>query len=455
MWGLAVNFELGNLLWKGDIMAIGGIRGGNPRSTITVGHSGADIVGANGRAIQIAIDALAVRGGGVVQVLPGEYVLEDSLRLRPDVRLVGEAGKTILKRAPLVWSPLKLDADIAQAEITPARIEGWHPGMGVCIWDNKSGWAITEKPLIVTQVVEGKLELNEQLSAERYEANGGRCVNYFPMILGIEADRAAVDGFVVDAAVEDPEGILEGMRNAVVYFWRSRDVVIRNIVTKNGRGDGIILSNASTGALIEDCEASNNDNYGIHPGSHSTKCIIRRCHIHHNGSDGLYICWGIRNSEFVDNKIHHNGLLQYRSGLSIGHKDTDNLIARNHIFENRKYGICFRRKTEGNAAHRATVRDNVIENNGSGPEELADWKKRLEPWEAVGCGIHVCGATRDLVMEGNTIRDTREGAARHQRHAVILRDGVTGAKMAGNKMAGHPDQAVLDRSGGVNQLQMS
>ena len=73
-------------------------------------------------------------------------------------------------------------------------------------------------------------------------------------------------------------------------------MVLRHLVTRNGRGDGIILSDASAGGLVEDCEASGNDNYGIHPGSHSTRCVIQRCHIHHNGSDGLYICWGIRHS---------------------------------------------------------------------------------------------------------------------------------------------------------------
>jgi len=67
---------------------------------ISVGPKDADVVGADGRAIQIAIDALALRGGGTVRVAPGEYVLSDSIHLRSNIRLVGDRANTVLKRAP-------------------------------------------------------------------------------------------------------------------------------------------------------------------------------------------------------------------------------------------------------------------------------------------------------------------------------------------------------------------
>jgi hypothetical protein len=181
--------------------------------------------------------------------------------------------------------------------------------------------------------------------------------------------------------------------------------------------------------------------------------VVQRCRIHHNGSDGLYICWGIKGGEFLDNEIYENGLIDYRSGISIGHKDTDCLMARNTIRGNKKYGICFRRKTEGNGAHRAVVRENLIENNGCGPGELADVKRRIEPWESVGCGISVSGVTRDLVFERNRIRETRGPGERWQRHAVMLREGVSGVKLVDNVMEGHEEEAVVDISGGVNVMQ--
>ncbi len=426
---------------------------GNSRYEITVGPSGADIVGLTGRAIQIAIEALASRGGGIVRVLPGEYMLDDSIRLRPNVTLRGDMEKTILRRIPLVWSPLALDADVSQSQITPERLDGFRPGMGLLLWEKRFGWSEGRHPYVITHIENGTLFIDSYITGDRCAEYEGRVVNYFPMVLGVLADGASIDGFTVDAAVDDPDGALAGMRSAVVYLWRSRGVTLRNLITRNGRGDGICWGKSSIGTLCEDCQAYNNDNYGIHPGSHSMSCKIRRCDIHDNSSDGLYICWGISQSEFTDNKIYRNGIGQFRSGISIGHKDTDNLIARNHVYDNKKYGICFRRKTMGNAAHRVTVRDNIIENNGTRADEFAELKKILEPWESIGAGVHVCGMTQDLVLENNVIRETRQGAERLQQHALVLMPGVSGVRMKGNEISGHPGAAIVDDSGGTNELQ--
>lgn len=420
---------------------------------VRVGPEGArnvDVVGNTGRAIQIAIDAVSSRNGGTVIVTRGEYTLEDSLRLAPDVRLVGESA--LLRRGKLVWSELALDADIAQREITPTSTDNWRPGMAACIWDKNSGWGHERPPARVAAIDNGILHLDDYLTNERYAAVGGRVVNYAPMVIGVNADRAILEGFTIDAALDDPEGILNGMRIGEVYFRRSNEIIIRNLTVSNGRGDGIIIADASLGALVEDCETHHNDNYGIHPGSHSARCIVQRCKIHHNGSDGLYICWGIKGGEFLDNDIHDNGLIQYRSGFSIGHKDTDCLIARNKIYNNKKYGICFRKKTEGNAAHRATVRENLIENNGSGPTELTDVKNRIEPWESTGAGVCVSGMTRDLLLERNTIRETRPAPEQWQRHAVMLREGVTNTRMTGNTLEGHPEEPIVDLAGALNPV---
>jgi len=397
------------------------------------------------------VDAVAARGGGTVVVTKGEYVLEDTLRMRADVRVVGEGA--VLRRGPLVWSELALDADIAERQITPVESEKFHEGMGVCIWDRRSGWGLERLVARVVGVEGGVMYLEEHLTAERYAAEGGRAVNYFPMVVGQHADRAVLEGLTIDAGVEDREGILKGMRNAAVYFRRSGEIILRGLTVSGARGDAIIVADASEGALVEDCETFGNDNYGIHPGSHSARCVVQRCKIHHNGSDGLYVCWGIRHGEFLDNEIYENGGIQYRSGISIGHKDTDCLFARNKVWGNKKYGVCFRRKTEGNAAHRATLRENLIENNGSGAGELAEVKAQIEKWEAVGCGVSVCGMTKDLVLERNVIRETRREGEKWQRHGVMLREGVSGVKMVGNVMEGHPEEAVVDLSGVGNLLE--
>ncbi len=58
-------------------------------AVLTVGHDRADVIGDTHRPIQIAIDALAMRGGGTVRLGPGVYSCYDAIRLIPRVRLIG------------------------------------------------------------------------------------------------------------------------------------------------------------------------------------------------------------------------------------------------------------------------------------------------------------------------------------------------------------------------------
>lgn len=427
----------------------------NRTNEIIVGPSRADVVGEDGRAIQIAIDAMSARGGGTVELLAGRYVLDDAVRLAANITLRGSGrDTTFLVRSPLVWSKLAIDADISEKQITPASDASFRPGMGVILHDNRTLWTYEKPPKRITSIQSGVLHLDDYLTEERAAEPGGVVVNYFPMILCHCADNVTVEGMTVDAAVEDPDGVLAGMNRAQVLAFRSKNMTVRDMVVCNGQGDGVCFSKSSIDAVIEDCELHHNDFHGVHPGSHSAGTIVRRCEIHHNGSDGVYICWGIRNGVFEDNHIHHNGITKFRSGISIGHKDTDNLLARNNIHDNAKYGICVRQKTEANGAHRNVFRENVIENNGSRADEYADIKASISPEEAIGCGVNIRGVTKDLVFESNIIRDTRQGDERVQQHAISIGDGVIGLRLTDNVIEGHPQQAIVDEANSdSNELQ--
>jgi nitrous oxidase accessory protein NosD len=418
---------------------------------LTVGPAHADIIGRDGRAIQIALDALAYRGGGTVRLLAGEYTLTNAIYLRANVRLIGEdRDKCILRRrGPVVWSDLAEDADVGQAQIRPTHPDRFEPGMGVATWDAKLGWADGTLTRSVTAIEDGLLRVNRYITADRRAEHGGRVINHYPLILGFETPNVHVEGLTLDARVNDPDGVIGRMTSAALYLFRSPDSVIRGVTVTGNPGDGICFGKTSERTVVEDCETAWNGFHGIHPGSHSAYSHVRNCHIHHNGSDGLYICWGIHHGSFTGNYIHHNGLVEMRSGISIGHKDTDNLIADNHIHDNKKFGICFRTKTEANGAHRNTLRNNLIENNGCRPEEFTDLKARLEPWEGIGCGIHVSPITHDLTLEDNTIRETRRGDERTQHHGIWLMNGVSRVMLKDNTITGHIESAVRDDAGAV------
>ncbi|MEK7411807.1 MAG: right-handed parallel beta-helix repeat-containing protein [Planctomycetota bacterium] len=415
---------------------------------ITVGPQGADVVGSDGRAIQIAIDALAHQGGGTVRLRPGTYVLQDALRLRSRIALIGEPGQVLLKRAPVAVSMLAADADIGERILIPRDPKAFRVGMGLILRDRNHANPMSTMPVRITHIAaDGIVHIDQHLTIEVYAENGASVVNYAPMIHGFEIEDIRIEGLVIDGSADRSDG-LEGVWGGGIYVRRCVRGTIRNVVSKNNLGDGIRFGQ-SLQMRVENCETAGNSHYGIHPGSHSPYTVISKCHVHGNGSDGVYLCWGARHSVVADCHIHHNGHAFFRNGISTGHKDTDCRFERNHIHDNVKHGIVFRIKTEANGAHRTTVVDNLIENNGS-PDAAVPQRLRNEPPRQVkGHGIFVFGVTHDLRFERNVIRETRQGDQRLQRTGMYFAPGVSRVNLDNNTIQGHPEQDLVDEAGVV------
>ena len=419
---------------------------------ITVGPAEADVTGTDNRAIQIAVDAVAMRGGGTVRVLPGTYTCHDAVRLHSGVRLVGDRDRTVLKLAPIVTAKLAADADIGQKQISPVDAVAFRVGMGVVLRDANKPNEMACMPLTVTRIENGVLHTGGWIEHDYIATNGATVVTYFPLIHGWEIEDAVIDGFTVDAKPDKMDG-LEGTRSGAVHLSRAKDCAIRNVKALNCLGDGISFWQSDR-VTVENCETARNTEYGIHPGSHAPHAVVRGCDIHDNGSDGLYLCWGVHHGLFEKNVIHGNGGIRHRSGISIGHKDTDNLFVGNHVYGNHKHGVCFRTKTEANGPHRNTFRENVIENNGC-PEEEVPERLRADPRrEVLCCGVLIRGVTHDLLFEKNVIRETREGGKRRQHNAFYIDKNVRRVRLVDNEISEHPGEKVVDESGsGDHHLQ--
>lgn len=406
---------------------------------LTVGATDADLVGADGATIQQAINQLAEDGGGTVRVLPGTYVCSDAIRLRSHIHLIGEMESTLLVHGPIPASPLTLDADIGEKEITPVCADGFKPGMGVVLRDRTKSNILATMPLIIDRVENGTLYVNDWIIHDWCAEDAGCVVAYTPLIHAFEVEDVVVDGFTLDGSVENPPPELDDLCGGNLYFRRVQGGTVRNVISHHAYGDGIRFGQ-SQDIIVTDCEVHDNLNYGVHPGSQTRPVHISNAHIHHNGSDGLYICWGVRDSVFEQCEIHHNGHRLHRTGICIGHKDTDNLIANNHIHSNHKHGIHIREKTAANGAHRNTFRGNLVENNGTPMNEVPDWLKATVPEDTLtGCGIYVNGITDGLVFENNVVREMREGDARHQRRGIYVASGVSNTRFEGNTFENHPD----------------
>jgi len=85
---------------------------------ITVGHQNADITGNDNRALQAAVDYISALGGGIVEIQAGTYIMRDALHLRSNITVIGHGENTILWKADGIESPLQLDGDFGEEQIT-------------------------------------------------------------------------------------------------------------------------------------------------------------------------------------------------------------------------------------------------------------------------------------------------------------------------------------------------
>jgi len=380
------------------------------RPRVTVGLRDGDITGADHRALQAAVDYVASLGGGAVEIGAGEFLMRDSLHLRSRVTVRGQGARTILRKAKAVVSPLELDGDYGEEQITLKNPEGFQVGDGVAVWDKNAGGFHTTVARITGQNG-NTFAISLPLNADCMVRDQAQAATVFPVISGYHLEGARVEDLTVEG--NQAENVhLNGCRGAGIFLYRCPGAMVSRCVVRRYNGDGISFQQ-SNDAQVLDCTSEDNASLGIHPGSGSQRPLVRGCTARGNGEDGLFLCWRVKEGVFENNTLEGNG----RFGVSIGHKDTDNLIRGNKILANHEDGICFRDETEGMAGHRNRVEDNLIENNG-----------RKRPV----AGIRVRGQTRDLVFKGNTIRDTRAGDERRQTTGILLEEKAGEVRLEAN-----------------------
>ncbi len=380
--------------------------------SIRVGLSGADINGSDNRALQAAVDYIARLGGGTVEIGPGEFLMNDSLHLRSQVTVRGTPGKTILRKANAAVSPLALDGDFGEEQITVVNPEGFKPGHGVAIWDKNSGGFHTTVARITGQNGNA-FSIDTPLNADCMVANKAQAATVFPVISGYHIEGARVEHLIIDGN-KAGNVALNGCRGGGIFLYRGFGTVIENCTVRNYHGDGISFQQ-SNDVVVRGCVSEDNAGLGLHPGSGSQRPVIRECAARRNGEDGLFLCWRVKHGLFEKNVLEDNG----RFGISIGHKDTDNLLRENHVRANHQDGVFFRNESEGMAGHRNRLENNLIENNGA---------------KEAAAGIRVRGETKDLLFKNNIIRDTRTGDERRQTIGIRIEEPVGNVILEGNEI---------------------
>lgn len=115
--------------------------------------------------------------------------------------------------------------------------------------------------------------------------------------------------------------------------------------------------------------------------------------------------------------------------MSIGHSDTDNLMRDNDIARSGKEGVLFRDDSRGQDfwANR-----NVLENN-----------RIIDSGEEDGIAIDIRGNTKDTLLAGNTIRETRGSA---KRRGIRIAAAVERLKLLDNAIEGFDVPIVDERN---------
>jgi hypothetical protein len=389
-----------------------------------VGVQQGDIVGADNRALQAAVHYVASLGGGVVEIGPGEYLMRDSLHLRAQVTVRGAGGKTVLRKAPAASSLLKVDGDYGEEQITLVNPAGFNVGDGVAVWDKHANGFHTTVARI-TGAAGDTFSISLPLNADCMIQDEAKAATVFPVISGYHLEGVRVQELSIDGNAENNVE-LNGCRGAGIFLFRCPGAVIERCAIRNYNGDGISFQQCNDVTVLE-CVSEQNRGLGLHPGSGSQRPVVRGCVARNNGQDGLYLCWRVKQGLFEENVFEGNK----RFGISIGHKDTDNLLRKNQVRANHQDGVFFRNESEGMAGHRNRLEDNLIENNGVSAE---------------AAGIRVRGETRDLVFKDNTIRDTRDGSERKQKVGIRLEEKVGAVTLNGNRI--EAERSVDDQRGG-------
>lgn len=187
-------------------------------------------------------------------------------------------------------------------------------------------------------------------------------------------------------------------------------MTLRGLIAKNFNGDGLSWQ-VCHDVLVENCESSGHSGLGLHPGSGSQRTIVRNCRLTDNDI-GLFLCWGVRGALIEKNFIADN-----LTGISIGHRDTDNLIRDNDIAANRQCGILFRPEKPAAAGHRNVIENNRLTDNG----------------QSKGAAIDIVSAAADVILRQNQIVETR---STEKPMPIRLAEGVPAPREDGNEVRG-------------------
>ena len=385
--------------------------------TLSVGHKDADLIGSDDKILQAGLDYLHRLGGGTLEIRAGEYTMRNTLYLRPGITIRGAGEDTILKKTPSSCTPLDCDSDWYEAQVHVADPTGFTPGCGIMLRSTRDTRLEVIKDTVTH--IDGKtLYLSRRVEKNAWLEDGATAATLFPILTAEWVDDVTVENLVLDgnrAANDEIDGNYAGG----VFIQHCDRHTYRYVVSRNYNGDGYSFQ-VCDDIRFESCRSENNANLGFHPGSGSQRPILTDC-ISRGNSQGIFFCWGVTDGLAQNCDLSDN--LDY--GVTIGHRDTDNRIARCTIERNHKVGLLFRQPlSEFRGAHRNLVEGCTICDNG---------------FKSKGFGIQFLGETHDVIIRDNIFADSGQS---QQKIGIQVSAEAEGTKISGNTFTGMEQEVV-------------
>jgi len=386
------------------------------RITITVGPDKADLVGATDKVLQAAVDYVARMGGGTVQVMPGEYRMRNAVYIPSGIRILGSGLDSAIVKEPCVETTLAEDSDWYDQEITLADASGFEVGDGICLQcknPHHGGQQVVKRTLIARSG--NRFKLDKALRENFWMSTTPTVSTLFPLLTAEYATEIAIENITLDGnKANNPN--LNGNYAGGIWMQDCSRLVYRGVTSRNYNGDGFSWQICHD-VLVEDCHSHDNADLGLHPGSGSQRPLIRNNRIERNNI-GIFFCWGVKYGLAEQNKISDIAT----AGISIGHRDNENVVRDNDVVRSGVCGVLFRpERGEG-----YTGTGNLVENNriiDSGPED--------------GIGVDIQGVTAGNTIARNDIRETRGPASR-----IGIRIGVDAGEntLVDNRIEGYTSE---------------
>ena len=331
---------------------------------LTVGQDKGDLQGKDDKIIQAGIEYLHRLGGGILQIYEGTYDMNNALHLRPNITIRGSGENTVLHKTGGVLTSIIRDMDWYEYAVQVEDAKGFTTGGGIMLRSriDSSDWAYHVFRSTIRSI-EGNVLFLDNIPYENFWVDKEvSAATIFPIITAAEkTDNVIIENIILDGNKANNE-IINGNYAGAVFIQNCDNWTFNNVTAQNYNGDGYSFQ-VCDNIQFDNCKSLDNSGLGFHPGSGSQYPVFRNCTS--TGNDlGIFFCWGVTYGLAENCVLSGND----RYGISIGHRDTDNLITGCKIENNGEVGIFFREPSGVNnfrAGNRNTIEDCDLNNNGS------------------------------------------------------------------------------------------